>query len=186
MPTPPSEDDFITIARISKTQGRRGEVACVIHTDFPEKFAERRRVFLWSPRTKSQREVVTTEHWFHKGMVVLKFEGVDSISEAEALIGQEVRIPEAERAQLESGAYYISDLAGCTLFDKNSAVGEILDVNTASGGVPLLIVKGHKQDEKLEVPFAESYLESVDLAAKQVRMNLPEGLLDINSAPEQT
>jgi 16S rRNA processing protein RimM len=179
-----NEGDFITIARVSKTQGRRGEVACVIHTDFPEKFAERRRVFLWDSHTTNQREMVVTEHWFHKGMVVLKFEGVDSISEAETLIGQEVRIPEAERAQLEAGSYYISDLAGCTLFDHGNAIGEIVDVNTASGGVPLLIVK--RGDEKLEVPFVESYLELVNLAAKQVRMNLPEELLDINITPDRS
>jgi ribosomal 30S subunit maturation factor RimM len=86
--------------------------------------------------------------------------------------------------QLEGGAYYISDLAGCTLFDHGSAIGEILDVNTASGGVPLLVVQ--RGNEKLEVPFAESYLELVDLAAKQVRMNLPEGLLDINTTPDHT
>lgn len=178
-----SDQEYVTIARVSKTQGRRGEVACTIYTDFPEKFAERERVFLWNPKAQpaalEAREMTVQEHWFHKGMVVLKFAGIDSITEAESLLGSEVRILEEERTPLEVGAYYISDLSGCMLFDHGAPVGRITDVNTANGGVPLLIVE--RQDGEVEVPFAQRYLESVDLPAKQVRMNLPVGLLEVNS-----
>lgn len=177
------DEEYVTIARVAKTQGRRGEVGCVVYTDFPEKFAERNRVFLRDAKAaaadgRERRALIVEEHWFHKGMVVLKFRGVDSITEAEALIGQEVQIPESERAELEAGAYYISDLAGCRLFDRGVEIGEITDVNTANGGAPLLLIK--RDEVELEIPFAESYLESVDLTARQVRMKLPEGLLDVN------
>lgn len=172
---------FLTIARVAKTQGRKGEVACDLFTDFPEKFAERKRVLLWNPKSPAaaRREATLEEHWFHKGRVVLKFAGIDSISDAETLIGCEVQIPESERAPLEQGAYYISDLAGCTLLDGDRPIGTIRDVNTATGGVPLLVVNSERGE--LEIPFAEGYLVAVDLSAKQVRMRLPEGLLDINA-----
>ena len=175
------DGEYVTIARVAKTQGRRGEVGCVVYTDFPDKFAERSRVFLWDAKvaTSERRPMKVEAHWFHKGMVVLKFVGVESITEAEALIGDEVQIPESERAELEAGAYYISDLAGCKLLDHGIEVGEIMDVNTANGGAPLLVVR--RGEVEFEVPFAESYLESVDLAGKQVWMNLPEGLFGINS-----
>ncbi|MEO8727113.1 MAG: ribosome maturation factor RimM [Acidobacteriaceae bacterium] len=174
------DEEYVTIARVAKTQGRRGEVGCVVYTDFPDKFAERKRVFLWDSKVASseRRTMKVEEHWFHKGMVVLKFEGVESITEAEALIGNEVQIPEPERGELEAGAYYISDLAGCRLLDRGVEIGEITDVNTANGAAPLLVVR--RGEVEFEVPFAESYLESVDLAVRQVRMNLPEGLLGIN------
>ncbi len=181
--TAPNEA-YVTLARITKTQGRRGEVACEILTDFPEKFAERARVFLLYPKSTSSKhlELTVEDHWFHKDRVVLKFAGIDSISEAEGLVGCEVQIPESERAPLEPGAYYISDLAGCTLLNGNVAVGTITTLRTVSGGVPLLVVQSPSQPPgELEIPFAEAYLECVDLDAKLVRMNLPEGLLDINS-----
>ena len=81
------EEDFITIARVTKTQGRVGEVAAALLTDFPERFATRKRLFAMSEGNKPRRELQVENHWFHKGQVVLKFAGVDSISQAEELIG---------------------------------------------------------------------------------------------------
>lgn len=171
-------DPFVTLAHVSKTQGRIGEVACVLHTDFPQKFAERKTVLLFDPRSGTRTPTNIENHWFHKGLVILKFAGVDSITAGERLIGMQVQIPEAERAPLAAGAYYISDLIGCVLFDKDLRLGTIRAVNIESPSAPLLIVA---VDPELEVPFAEAYLNSIDLAAKEVRMALPPGLLDINS-----
>ena len=69
------EEEFITIARVAKVQGRRGEVAADIHTDFPERFAERKRLFALT--SSGRREVHVEEHWEHKGRIVFKFAGVD-------------------------------------------------------------------------------------------------------------
>ena len=95
--------DFVTLARVFKTQGRIGEVACEILTDFPEKFAERKRLLLFNPKRPAdeRREFILESHWLHKGTVVLKFAGIDSITDAELLIGCEVQIPESERAPLD-------------------------------------------------------------------------------------
>jgi 16S rRNA processing protein RimM len=175
-----TNEDFVTLAIIAKTQGRHGEVICNILTDFPEKFEERKRLFLWRPEKKGERcEIKLEDHWFHKGRVVLKFAGIDSINDAEPLVGCEVQIPESERAPLEEGRYYISDLKGCTLFNGDQAVGTVTDVNTdMAGAAPLIVVKTAKGE--VDVPFAEAFIVSVDVAAKELRMNLPAGLLDVN------
>ena len=68
------DQEYITLARIAKPQGRRGEVIADLFTDFPEKFAERRRLYAWDTRT-ARRELILEEHWLHKGRVVLKFSG---------------------------------------------------------------------------------------------------------------
>src|SRR5438270_8885016 len=91
--------DFITIAKVIKTQGRQGEVAAMLYTDFPERFATRRRLLLLDAKDQRQ-EMEIENHWFHKGQVVLKFKGVDSINDAEVLIGCEVQVPRADRSQL--------------------------------------------------------------------------------------
>ena len=64
-----------------------------------------------------RRELKIEELWPHKGFLVLKFEGVDSISDAETLIGCELQVPVAERSKLEPGWAYVSDLVGCAVFD---------------------------------------------------------------------
>jgi 16S rRNA processing protein RimM len=171
--------EFITLAVVIKTQGRRGEVAVEPHTNIPDRFREGMR--LWALAKDGQRRQVQVEDlWPHKGFLVLKFEGVETISDAELLIGAELQVPRNERAALEPGWTYLSDLVGCTVFDGEREIGPIQDVQFGAGEAPLLVVaSGVKLP--FEIPFAEAYLEKVDLDGKQVRMRLPEGLLDVNA-----
>ncbi len=176
--------EWAWLARIRRTQGRKGEVFADILTDFPEKFAERRQLWLLNERKPSApvREVELIAHWPHKGGIVLHFSGIDSISAAETLIGLIVVIPREQRAPLGEDETYIGDLIGCTLVDMAGpepvAVGEIEDVDRTAGPVALLVVQG-KAGEIL-VPFAKSYLRKIDIEARRVEMALPEGLIDLN------
>ena len=187
MTTPPAE--WAWLARIRRPQGRKGEVFADLLTDFPEKFAERKRLWLLAADDARQsagsqpREITLVAHWPHKGGIVLHFEGVDSISAAELLAGLIVAIPREQRVPLGEGEAYISDLIGCTLFDVAAlepvAVGVIEDVDRNAGPVALLVVR-RKDGAEILVPFAKSYLKKIDIAGKRVEMVLPEGLLDLN------
>jgi 16S rRNA processing protein RimM len=182
--SPETNGEFITLARVVKTQGRHGEVAAEIHTDVPDRFAVGMELFaLGKSPSESQdtrRELEVEDVWPHKGLLVLKFRGVDSMSDAEALVGAELQLPRAERAELEPGWTYVSDLVGCTVFDQGREIGRIADVQFGAGEAPLLIVAG-EAGKQFDVPFAEAYLEGVDAARRQVRMHLPEGMLEINT-----
>jgi 16S rRNA processing protein RimM len=172
--------EFVTLARVVKTQGRHGEVAAEVHSDVPDRLGVGMKLSALSTSGDSRREVQIEDLWPHKGMLVLKFAGIDSISDAETLIGSELQVPQTERAELEPGWNYVSDLVGCTMFDHGREVGRIEDVQSGAGEAPLLIVAG-AGGKKYDVPFAEAYLEGVDLALRQVRMRLPEGMLDVNA-----
>jgi len=126
-----------------------------------------------------RRELKIEELWPHRGYLVLKFEGVDSISEAETLIGSELQVPARERSRLEPGWAYVSDLVGCVVLDGDHEIGSVADVQFGAGEAPLLIVKaGSKQ---CEIPYAEAYLKSTDLEHKKICMSLPEGMLELNA-----
>jgi 16S rRNA processing protein RimM len=170
--------EFVTLARVRKTQGRRGEVAVESHSNVPDRFRPGLRLFALA-QDRSRRELRIEELWPHKDFLVLKFVGIDSISDAEALIGCELQVPRSERAQLESGWNYVSDLIGCVVFDTGREIGKIEDVQFGTGEAPLLIVVGG--NKRYEVPYAEAYLQSVDLEHKQIRMQLPEGMLELNA-----
>lgn len=165
-----------------KTQGRQGEVAADLSTDFPERFADRKQLYALAA-DGSRRDLELESHWGHKGRVVLKFRGVDSISDAERLVGCEIQIPRAARAELEPGSAYVGDLVGCVVTAVDAGrerdIGEIADVQFGTGEAPLLVIRSGKQ-ERL-VPFAAEFLESVDLEHKRVAMKLPEGMLEVDA-----
>jgi len=180
----PAPEDWVHLARIRRTQGRKGELFADLLTDFPEKFAERRQLWLLSgTASATPREVELINHWPHKGGIVLHFAGIDSISEAETLNGLIVAIPRAERAALSEDEIYIADLIGCALVDVAPAspvtVGEIEEVDRTAGPVALLVVRGATGE--VLIPFAKSYLRSIDLKARRIEMVLPEGLVDLNT-----
>ena len=185
-PEPRGESEFITLARVVKTQGRHGEVAAEMHSDVPGRFAAGMKLFALpkAQSEQSRRELEVEDLWPHKGLVVLKFRGVDSMNDAELLIGSELQVPSAERADLEPGWNFVSDLIGCTVLDHAREIGRIEDVQFGAGEAPLLIV-ANSAGKKFDVPFADAYLESVDTAQRQVRMNLPEGMLEINAPVTQ-
>jgi 16S rRNA processing protein RimM len=176
---------------VVKTQGRVGEVAIELHSVVRERLTADLRVFAFAP-DGTRRELKIEEVWSHQGRPVVKFRNVNSIADAEALVGSELQVPRSERAALEAGWTYISDLVGCTLFDGDRQIGTIEDVQFGAGEAPLLIVRGPDSKQKsgseirseaqeYEIPFAEAYLQTVDLDQKQVRMKLPEGMLEINA-----
>jgi 16S rRNA processing protein RimM len=177
-----SVSDWAIIAQLVRPQGRHGEMVADLLTDFPERFADRKRLCLLASEsdTTPAREVALDRHWLHKGRIVLKFSGVDSIDEAEKLRGLLVAIPASERVPLSDDSVYISDLIGCEVIDIASSpiqIGQIKNVDREAG---LLIVQPSKGPEVL-IPFAKTYLVNIDLPAKRIEMRLPEGLLDINA-----
>ncbi len=170
--------EFITLARVLKTQGRHGEVAVEVHSDVPNRFRE--RMHLWSlAEDGSRRELEIEDLWPHKGQLILKFVGIDSISKAEELAGCELQVPGEQRAQLEPGWNYLSDLIGCAVFDGDRELGNIGEVRFGAGEAPLLVVRAGSKE--YEIPYTEAYLQQVDLSRKQIRMSLPEGLLEVNA-----
>jgi 16S rRNA processing protein RimM len=187
---------WIVLAQLLRPQGRKGELLAELSTDFPERFEDRRRVFLAKPgfsgTAEEARSAEVASFWLpvgkNEGRIVLQFAGIDSISDAESIAGLEVLVPEEERLALEDEAVYISELAGCTVYDGGMAVGVVEDVQfatTADGGrrltdaAPLLAVRSIEGDEVL-IPFAKAFLVAMDTEAKRIDMILPAGLVDVN------
>lgn len=196
----PSPTTWTLLARILRPQGRKGEVLAELFTDFPQRFAERPDVWLapngftdGASQSVRPHSAKVIGHWLptgrNAGRIVLNIEGTDSISGAEQLAGTEVVVPSDARMPLEDGAAYISDLVGCTVYDENASIGVVEDVQfptTADGtrrledAAALLVINGSDGQELL-VPFASEYLRELNTDAKTIRMELPEGLIEVNN-----
>ena len=170
-------EELIGIARIVRPQGRRGEVVADLLTDFPDRFAQ-----LDTTRVKrSNGEVLLLKlesFRLHKGRVVLKFAGYDSIDEAEELRDTQVMIPRHQLMKLPEGAYYDFDLLGCEVATvEGRRVGSIAEIRRY-GAAPLLAVKDEEGRERL-IPLVLSICVEIDIERKRIVIDPPEGLLEL-------
>jgi 16S rRNA processing protein RimM len=184
------ESARVTVARVLRPHGRRGEVAAEILTDFPERLKTLKSIELWDARKDAsagaRRKVAVRSCWLSRsrgGQAIFHFEGSDSISDAEKLAGLEVQIPLAERVKLPAGSYFVTDLIGCEVrSDGDGAeIGRVRDVQFTGEGVagtPILVVMSPGRE--LLIPLAQQICVRVDVAARRIDVALPEGLRELN------
>jgi 16S rRNA processing protein RimM len=172
-----SRVELVTVARIAKPRGVKGEVACDLLTDFPERFEGLEELIAVFPG--GRRERLTLEgHWLHGDRVVLKLEGFDSPEESAALAGCELAVPESEAVELEEGEFYDWQLEGCRVETVGGvAVGTVREVLHTGGEAPVLIIRDEAERENL-VPLAESICVEINVDAKLIRVDAPEGLIE--------
>jgi len=193
------EQKFVTVARILRARGNKGEVAAELLTDFPERLPETKEMSLRA-ESGARRGVVLREFWVdrnHSGKGVFHFEGVDSINDAEKLRGMEVQIPFEQRAEVPSGSFFVTDLIGCSVFELAASaspvssspcslaeapalLGKVRDVyfpGEGQPGTPLLAVDTWRGE--LLVPLAEDICTTIEIAARRIEVRLPEGLRDL-------
>ena len=193
------EQKFVTVARILRARGNKGEVAAELLTDFPERLPETKEMSLRA-ESGARRGVVLREFWVdrnHSGKGVFHFEGVDSINDAEKLRGMEVQIPFEQRAEAPPGSFFVTDLIGCSVFELAASaspvssspcslaeapalLGKVRDVyfpGEGQPGTPLLAVDTWRGE--LLVPLAEDICTTIEIAARRIEVRLPEGLRDL-------
>jgi 16S rRNA processing protein RimM len=172
------------VAHIVRPHGRHGEVACTILTDFPDRLKQFAVVELWDGTAEPRQTAVRSCRLSQSrgGQAVFHFEGSDSINDAEKLVGCDVQIPLADRVELPSGRYYVTDLIGCQIRSRDGAlVGPVSDVQFTGqdvAGTPILVVDS--AGGELLIPLAQEICVEIDMAGKKIRIEPPEGLLDLN------
>jgi 16S rRNA processing protein RimM len=170
-------EELISVARIVRPQGRHGEVIADLLTNFPDRFArlDVARVMF------SSGEILALElqnYRLHKGRIILKFAGYDSINQAEELRNAQVMVTRSQLVELPEDTYYDFDLVDCeVLTSEGKLIGRVAGVQNY-GAAPLLVVAGEDKREYL-IPLALSICVDIDVARKRVVINPPEGLLEL-------
>jgi len=182
---PPESSNFVTLARLLRPQGRRGELLADLLTDFPEQLNNPAGVFLTpasasAPAPDAQRIAVESQ-WMptgkNAGRIVLKFAGYDSIESATDLVGYEFGLPLTERVELAKNEFYDWELEGCLVESAlGLTIGRVREV-MRTGGVELLVVEN--EDREIFVPMVASIVTEIDISGKKILIDPPEGLLDL-------
>jgi 16S rRNA processing protein RimM len=172
----------VVLAEIHKPRGIRGELVARSLTDVPGRLKELTGAWV-QLSDGSDVEVTLEEAWEHKGDWVFKFVGVDSVDDADRFRGADLWVPRSERAPLPDGEYYESDLIGCQVVD--GASGQLIGSVSGwqhYGGPALMEVKrsvDQKAGQEVLVPFVPAICQKVDLVARTIQVDLPDGLLDL-------
>lgn len=169
---------WLTVARIGKPRGIRGEVTVFDLSGNPGRFAEGSELFLFPP--PAGESFVIESSWLHQGRLILKFRGVDSITAAETLRDREARIPAGWRAPAAEGEYYQDELVGCEVFEKATglSLGAVTGVEEYGGPI-LLVVKRSGSKGELLIPFVPAICCEIDSRARRILADLPEGLKEL-------
>lgn len=169
-----NEGSLVAVGKLFRVRGNRGELVGEIYSSQPGRAEKLTDVTLDlnGRRRPAQVEVV----WYHGDRPIFKFAGIDSIDQAEEWAGADILVPEAERATPADGEYSHADLIGCSVIAA-APIGIVSGLEE-NGGPTLLKVETQDGREIL-IPFAKSICREIDVAAKTIRVELPEGLLEL-------
>jgi 16S rRNA processing protein RimM len=176
--TEPSDSEDILVGLIHKPHGLRGEVAVEVLSDVPDRFAMGAQLTLRVPGVPRRAVTVRSVRSRGRGILVA-FDGVATREAAETLRGGRLEIERARVPPHDGEQFYQFELAGCRCFDRGRDLGEVTGVLEDGGGALLAVEKG---DVKLLIPFVKEFLAAVDLAARRIELELPEGLVDTCSS----
>jgi 16S rRNA processing protein RimM len=173
--------ELVIVARGAKPRGLRGELAADLLTDFPERFEWVEELIAVNARGE-RRRLALEEQWLHGGRVILKFAGYDTPEQASALVGCDFAVPESEAVELEEDEFYDWQLEGCRV---ETVGGEDLGIVREvlhTGSAPILVIRrdGGREREEHLVPLVESICVEIDVGRKLIRVDAPEGLLELN------
>ena len=176
------ETNWIVVGEIVSTQGNRGEVKIIPHTEFPERFFAMDSVRLFEENSQEPYGLFAVEgSRTHKEAIILKLEGIDSISEAEQLRKMLIKVSADELMPLPPGRHYIFQIIG---LECETTTGEKLGVITdvlQTGANDVYVIRPYPGVTKLKeilVPVIPQVVLQINPDDGYVLVELLDGLLD--------
>lgn len=167
----------LKVGKIVNTHSLKGEVKVISSTDFEEERFKKGSKLLITRGNQLIREVVVQSYRNHKNFLLVKFEGIDSVEEAEKLKNLQIKIDSDEVGELEENEFYFHQIIGCEVFDENDKnLGEIIDILTP-GANDVWVIKG-ENDKEILIPYIEDVVKKIDITSKKVNIEVMEGLID--------
>ena len=173
-------EELLLVGRVARAHGNKGHVIVNLETDFPEERFQAGQILMVGPEERAEAKRIRQVR-FHNGRPVIALEGVETMDDAEALAGADLRMSTAAMGPLPANTFYRHDLVGCEVRDgRERVIGEVTDVEGTLGQNRLVVQGRHGE---VLIPMVAAICLEVDVAAKRIVVNPPEGLLDLNERP---
>ncbi len=167
--------EYLVVGQLINTHGVKGEMKATALTDDPQRFKELKWVYIDKNGQLVKYSISGVK--FFKQFVILKFENIDCIEEAEKLKGLLMKVDRANAVKLPKDSFFITDILGLKVYDENnSLLGELTDV-IQTGSNDVYIVKNEAGKELL-IPALKSVVKEISLEDGKISVILPKGLLD--------
>ena len=167
------KEKFIECGKIVSTHGIKGMIRVNPWSDTPEFLNDYKRLFVG----KDKIEYKITSSAAHKNITLIKLKNIDTIEQAQPLIGSVVYI-NREDSNLEDGRYFISDLIGCQVFDfeTNTELGFLSDVTALAGANDVWTVK--QGENEYLVPVIDEVVKEIDVDNNRIIIKPLKGIFD--------
>ena len=168
-------DDLVLVGRVARAHGNKGQVIVNPDTDFADERFRAGAVLLVGEAATPRR---IRDVRFHQGRPIIGLDGIDTMNDAEALAGAELKVPAASAASLPEGTFFHYDLIGCEVVDDS---GRTIGPVTAVEGTmerSRLVVAGARGE--VLIPLVADMCPEIDVAGRRIVARLPEGLVDLN------
>ncbi len=171
-------ESLVLVGRVARAHGNKGQVIVNPETDFPEeRFQAGRTVFTRAASGAPEARVITAFR-IHQGRPVLGLEGVETMDDAEALAGAELRVPESNLKALPAGSYYHHELVGCEVRRQDgTVVGIVKGIEGPMAGSTLVVDGRHGE---VLIPLASEICVVIDPRKRLIVIQPPEGLVELN------
>ena len=167
----------LKVGKIVNTHSLRGEVKFIASTDFEEERFKKGSKLLITRGKQVIEEVVVESYRSHKNSLLVKFEGIDSINEAEKFKNLQLKVDSENISELEENEFYFHEIIGCRVFDENNMLlGEVVEILTP-GANDVWVIKGENGKEIL-IPYIADVVKNVDVQNKKIDIEIMEGLID--------
>lgn len=171
----PSLPVGIQVGWVRRPHGIRGEVRIEVESDNPERFVPGAKLILRLTSGECRRLKIASSR-FDKDCLLLGFEGVADRNAVETWRDARLEIEEQALPALPQGEIYVFELVGCDCVDRQAGhLGKVSDVIEDGGGLMLLV---EKDGRILPIPYAHALVPEVDVAARRIGVDLPEGLIE--------
>ena len=167
----------LKVGKIVNTHSLKGEIKVISSTDFEEERFKKGSKLLITRGNQLSKEVVVESYRKHKNSLLVKFEGIDSIEEAEKFKNLQLKVDSEKISELEENEYYFHEIIGCEVFDENNeSLGEIVEILTP-GANDVWVIKS-KNGKEILIPYIEDVVKNVDIPNKIINIEVMEGLID--------
>jgi 16S rRNA processing protein RimM len=176
------KEDCFEFGYITKTHGLKGQVMCTLDVDDPEDYIGLDLIYL-EAKQGLVPYVISNMNLQADSKAILTLEGINKIEEAEPLKGRQLYLPLTTLPSLAEDKFYFHEIEGYTVHDTATAkdIGQVINVYEFPQQDMLAV---ECNGVEVLIPLNDSFFQEIDKQSRILKMNLPEGLVDLYTNAE--
>ncbi len=168
----PDPAGLVTVGRVVRPHGLRGEVRVRLETDFPERFAHLGEAYL--VRAGQAEAIEITGSRPHKDGLLVTIRGFDDLEAAERLRGADIAVPRDAVVPLGEGAYYVFEMVGLRVrTEEGRRLGTLCEVLRGPAN-DVYVVRG--EGGEILLPATREVVRRVDRASGEMIVAILPGM----------